>query len=230
MIERQILRVVYSPFKAFEDIVKNPVARGPLIILALGVITAAIMGYVSSSKVHIQLESELGPYVPLVTTDFFGGRMLSVVIDAALRLSLVWFIYTGIMLLVIKMFSLRGGSWRVLFFVIGYTLMTTVVYTLISALLVSALPMVYLKYGVWNPTPEMEEAAYNERLIAYGPWFSSPIYKFAYYLSFVVEGWTGALAAIAIHALFGVTWRKAIAISVIASVVTFLTRIVLLSL
>ena len=230
MIERQILQVVYSPFKAFEEIVKNPAAKGSLLVLALGVITAAITGYVSSSKVNVQLESELGPYVPLVTTEVFGGRMLAIVMDSALRLSLIWFIYSGVMLLVIKVFGGGGGSWRTLFFVIGYTLMATVVYTLVSALLISALPVVNLKWGVWNPTPEMEEMAYNERLIAYGSWFSSPIYQFASYLYFVVEGWTGVLAAIAVHALLGVTWRKAIGIAVTASVLAFMLRIVLLSL
>jgi len=221
---------VYSPFKAFEEIVKNPAAKGPLLVLALGVITAAITGYVSSSKVNVQLESELGPYVPLVTTEVFGGRMLAIMMDSALRLSLVWFIYSGVMLLVIKVFGVSGGSWRSLFFVIGYTLMATVVYTLVSALLISALPAVNLKWGVWNPTSETEEWAYNERLSAYGSWFSSPIYQFAYYLSFVVEGWTAALAAIAVHALLGLAWRKAIGIAVTASILTFMARIVLLSL
>jgi len=229
MIERRILQVVYSPFKAFEEIVKNPAAKGPLLVLALGVITAAITGYVSSSKVYIQDPAD-GPFMPLVTHNVFGGRMLAIVMDSALRLSLVWFIYSGVMLLVIKVFGVSGGSWRTLFFVIGYTLMATVVYTLVSALLISALPVVNLRWGVWNPTPETEEMAYNERLIAYGSWFSSPIYQFAYYLSFVVEAWTAALAAIAVHALLGLAWRKAVGIAVTASILTFLVRIVLLSL
>jgi len=229
MIERQILRVVYSPFRAFEDIVKNPVAKGPLLILAFGVVTAAITGYVSFSKVYIQLESDIGPYVPLVTTNLFGGRMFSVVIDAALRLALVWFIYTGVMLLVIKVFGLSGGSWRALFFVIGYTLITTAVYTLITALLLFPLPTVRLAWGIWNPaTEEAEKAALQGIREAYETWFSSPLYQFAYYLSFIVEGWTAVLAVIAIHALFDVTWKKAVAISIIASILAYMTRIVLL--
>lgn len=229
MIERQILRVVYSPFKAFEEIVKNPLPRGPLLIIALGVITQAIAGYVSSAKVYIQ-EAEGGIYVPLVTSNLIGGRVLSIAIDQALTLSLVWFIQTGAMLLVVKASGLSGSSWRVLFFVLGYTMMTTVVYTLVTAVLISTLPRVYLNWGVWNPTPENEQAAFEQRLIAYGSWFSSPVYKFAYYLSFVVEGWTAALAVIAIHALFGTTWQKAAVVAVSASVVTFLTKLVLLSL
>jgi len=230
MIERQILRVVYSPFRAFEEIVKNPVAKGPLLILALGVISIAIAGYVSSLKVHVQLNSDVGPYVPLVTTDVFGGHMLSIVIDAPLRLALTWFIYTGVMLLVVRVFGLSEFSWRALFFVIGYTFMAGVVGRLITALLICPLPTVQLGWGVWNPAEGMEDWARQKILEAYETWFSSPLYQFANYLFFVVEGWTAALAAIAIHAMFGTTWKKAVAISVIASIVAYMTRIVLLSL
>jgi len=227
MIERQILQVVYSPFKAFEDIVKNPVAKGPLLILVLGVAAAALSGFVSFSKVDVQLESATGRYVPLTTTDIFGGRVLLITIDQALSLSLSWFLFTGIILLVVKAFRVEGGSWRTLFFVIGYTLMTSVVGSLISTVLILPLPSVQLGWGIWNPATGEEEVARQGILKAYEAWFSSPTYQCLYYLPYILQVWTTALAAIAVHALFGVSWNKAVAISVIASTLTFLTRLFL---
>jgi len=230
MIERQILQVVYSPFKAFESIVKNPAAKGPVLILVLGVIATAIQGYIVSSKWYVQLEPEVEQYVPIVTTSNFGGRMVSIAIDAGLMLSLVWFLFTGVLLLVIKVSGLKEGSWRVVFFVIGYTLMTSVVNTLVNALLFSGLPTVYLKWGVWNPLPGTEETAYKEWLSAHSAWFASPLYLLVRYLSLAVEGWTAALTAIAIHTMFETTWRKAVAVASTATILAYIMKIVLLSL
>ena len=53
MIVKDILRVIYSPVKAFESIVKKPDVKGPLIILALVLVSAAIEQYVIASKVFI---------------------------------------------------------------------------------------------------------------------------------------------------------------------------------
>jgi len=225
MIERQIIQAVYSPFKAFESIVKNPVSRGPVIIIVLGVVAAAISGLVSYSKVEVQLESETGPYVPLLTTNVFGGRMLSVLIDQALMLAMTWLIYTAMIILVTKAFRVKEGSWRTLFYVIGYTLITSVVSTLITALLISPLPTVRLAWGWWNPTQELDEAARQGILKAYETWFSSPSFQVLNYLPFIVQGWAAALVAIAIRALLGVSWNKAVAISAIASVLAFMMRL-----
>lgn len=229
MIERQILRVIYSPFKAFEDIVKTPSAKGPLLILALGVALAAIAGFVSFSKVDVQLESETGPYVPLITTSTFGARIFLVAVDEAISLSLAWLILVGMILLVIKLFRMQEGSWKALFFVVGYTLITSVVGTLITALCIFPLPTVQLGWGIWNPTTqEMVDAAHQGILKAYEIWFSSPTYRFLSYLPYIVQVWATALAAISIRALLGVSWNKAVTISAMASVLTFLIRLAVL--
>ena len=187
MIERQILRVVYSPFKAFEDIVKNPAVKGPILILVLGLAAAAITGFVSFSKVSVQ-ESEVGPYVPFITTTLFSGRILTLVIIEATTLLIGWLILTGMTLLVLKAFRVGEGSWRTLFFVIGYTLITSVVGTLITALVIFPLPTVQLGWGIWNPsTPEMEEVARQGIFQAYEAWFATPTYRFLYYLPYILS-------------------------------------------
>jgi len=56
MIVKDILRVIYSPVKAFESIVKKPDIRGPIIILALVLASAAIEQYIISSKILLTKE------------------------------------------------------------------------------------------------------------------------------------------------------------------------------
>jgi len=51
MIIKDIFKVIYSPVKAFESIVKKPDIKGPLIILALILISAAIEQYVLASRI-----------------------------------------------------------------------------------------------------------------------------------------------------------------------------------
>lgn len=200
--------------------------KGPLLMLVLAVAAAAITGSVSLSKVNVQLESEIGPYAPLTTTATFGERVLLTMIDQVLSITLGWFIFTGITLLVIKAFRVNEGSWRTLFYVIGYTLITSVVVTLITGLLILPLPTVGLGWGIWNPTtPEMENVARQKIIEAYEPWFSSPTGQLLGFLPYLQQVWAAALAAIAIHSLLDVSWNKAVAISAIASVLTFLTRL-----
>jgi hypothetical protein len=47
---KEVLEVLYSPVKAFEKIVKNPSIQGPLLVLALTLLTTAVLQTVVASK------------------------------------------------------------------------------------------------------------------------------------------------------------------------------------
>jgi hypothetical protein len=53
MIVKDILRVIYSPVKAFESIAKKPDIKGPFIILALILVSAAIEQCAFASKIFL---------------------------------------------------------------------------------------------------------------------------------------------------------------------------------
>jgi len=53
MVIKDILKIIYSPVKAFESIVKKPDIKGPVIILALILVSAAIERSVIASKAFI---------------------------------------------------------------------------------------------------------------------------------------------------------------------------------
>ncbi len=54
MFARRILEVLYSPVKAFEEIIKNPDIKGPLFILLLVLIATTGAQYVTTSKLFLQ--------------------------------------------------------------------------------------------------------------------------------------------------------------------------------
>jgi len=51
---REVFRVLYSPLKAFKEIVSKPDIKGPILILVLILVTTAIAQYASASKLSIE--------------------------------------------------------------------------------------------------------------------------------------------------------------------------------
>lgn len=51
---RELFAVLYSPLKAFEEIVKKPNVKGPLLVLVLVLFAAAVAQYVNTSKIFVE--------------------------------------------------------------------------------------------------------------------------------------------------------------------------------
>ncbi len=50
MVVKEALKVLYSPLKAFEEIVKKPTVKGPLLVLALTLLATAVLQSIVASK------------------------------------------------------------------------------------------------------------------------------------------------------------------------------------
>ena len=50
MVVYEVLKVLYSPVKAFEEIVKKPSVKGPLLVLALTLLATVVLQSVVASK------------------------------------------------------------------------------------------------------------------------------------------------------------------------------------
>lgn len=55
MFAHDVLKTLYSPVKAFEEIVKDPDIKGPLLILVLVLILSASLQYVMASKISVEI-------------------------------------------------------------------------------------------------------------------------------------------------------------------------------
>ena len=142
-------------------------------------------------------------FVPLAKY-FFAGWFSSLMMSA-LGYFINWGVYGGILILVIKLFGEKVGSWKALFVVVGYLFSVRIVYLLVTVALIPTLPETRL-----------------ENLIQI--WYSTLQYQTILYFGLVTDVWMAALCTIAVRLFYTFTWKKAIGITVLASVINFTLR------
>jgi len=222
-----VLKVLYSPIKAFEEIAETPNFKGPLLIFALTMLATAGAQYVSASKIFLQTNGE---YVSLLTLTSFSGLVISFLINTAIHFFINWLMYAAVLFLIIKVLRIKTGPWAVFYIIIGYVFSVTIVYVLANIALSSALPSVNLPpaaWKAWDPQATDEEAEAAREIInqkLQENWHPLWTFQALPYLSYAIDVWTAALCAVAIRSSYEVTWSKAIGISAIASVIVLFLR------
>jgi len=152
-------------------------------------------------------------YVSPLETGAFSGAIVPIVIQVAVPFFMNWFLWTGILLMIAKVFREEVGRWTVFFVIIGHAFIATVVHTIASAVLLSTLPALNLPLKADDFNVLINEMWYP--YLAYQVWL---------YLPLVGEAWIAVLCAIAIRLLRVITWRKAASISVVAFIIRFILR------
>lgn len=166
-----------------------------------------------------------GEYVSPLASGFFTGWLVSSLMGSATDFIVRWILYAGLLLLTIKIFGGETGSWSALFNVVGYVFAVTMVYIAIDALLINMLPSLSFPLRAWSPVAGEEEiglALWNQ--IIQDNWGTIWAYNLRYYLPFTVHVWTAALGTIALHFAREFTWKKAVAISVMAYIMLILLK------
>jgi hypothetical protein len=214
-----VFKVLYSPFKAFEEIAKAPTISGPIIILFITLVASAGVYYVSSSKTL--LETEEGFYAPLTATTIFTQQLISNIGDAVFVFLLKWLVYGFAFLFVLKLFRAKEGSWHHLFIVVGHLFIVTTIFSLINGVIIYTLPTIRFEFDIWNRALQGDQEMLKEMMMEYERAWSF-VYQLRPYLSTIVMLWTAFLGAIAIHFLREVSWNKALIISTIVSVISLL--------
>jgi len=175
-----------------------------------------------------------GKYISFLATNIYGSTILPSVIDGIFVFFVNWAIFAGVLMVCTVMLREKVGPWKTFFVVIGYVFSITIVYILVRALLISALPDLRLQYEAWKAwDPNATEV---ERIMAIDIvtqqiqkyWTPSWIYLLGSYLIFAMDAWTVALSVIAVHTLRETSWKKAVAIALLGYVVYFFLRGLLL--
>ncbi|MDH5694880.1 MAG: hypothetical protein OEZ47_17420 [Gammaproteobacteria bacterium] len=152
-------------------------------------------------------------YVSSIETGYFSGAIIPFSLQAAVTFSMNWILWAGILLMMAKVFREELGPWTTFFVIIGHVFMATVVYTIASAAPLSTLP-----------TLDLPLEAGDVNVLIFETWSPYLAYQVASYLLLVGEVWIVALCAIAIRLLRGITWGRAVSISVVAFVIRFVLR------
>jgi len=140
-------------------------------------------------------------FVPLLR-HFLTGWFTSLTMSA-ISFFINWGVYAIVLLLAIKVFGEKVDSAKTLFLVVGYLFSVKIVHILVAVALIPALPVIRL-----------------ENLAQV--WYSTLPYQAIAYFDLVTRVWMAILCAIATHLLFTLTWRKAVSISVLASLINFI--------
>ena len=173
-------------------------------------------------------------YNSLLERGVFSESVISILISIAIAFSMNWILWSGILLLVTKVFREEAGPWTMFFVIIGHVFIVTVVYTIASAALISMLSPLNVPTKTWPPTTEAEANAVN--VVFEEKWYPNwpyRLYTALHFISFsgvtlyfplLREVWTLVLCSIAIRILRGITWRKATSISIVAFIIRSILR------
>jgi hypothetical protein len=143
----------------------------------------------------------------------FADSVLYISLSVAFSVGVNWVLWAGILLIVSNLFGENVGQWNVFFVIIGYAFIVTAVYTVISALLFTSLPILNMP---------VESALQIEAFSAV--WLSNPAYQIGTIILWVGEVWVAALSAIVIRLMKNVPWGKAATIATIAFTIRFVLR------
>ena len=152
---------------------------------------------------------------PLITGEF-STLLPSLLIQVVMNFAMNWILWAGILILVAKLFQEDLGRWNVFFVIIGYSFIATVVYTLVSVVPLSTLPMLNVP---------LDADAFNALLDA--SWRPLLAYQLWLYIPVIGEVWIAALGAVVVRLLKETAWSKAATIAAVAFAIRFLLRLFL---
>lgn len=144
----------------------------------------------------------------------FSGAMLSLFVSVAFSVAMNWILWAGIVFIVSKLFGEELGRWNVVFIIIGHAFIVTTVYTLVSALAFSSLPVLSLPLDY-----DLQIAVFNEA------WLPTIAYQVGTLILWVGEVWIAALSAVVIRLMKNTTWGKAATIAAVAFGIRFVLRL-----
>ncbi len=153
-------------------------------------------------------------YVSTLENGTFSGAIIPILMQAAVLFSMNWLLWSLILFMIEKVFRAEVGPWTVFFVIIGHVFVTTTVYTIVRAVLLSTLPALNLPLRADDMNALIDEM-----------WYPYLAYQVLLYLPLVGEVWIAVLSVIPIRFLSGITWGKAASISAVAFVIRFILRL-----
>ncbi|UCC58178.1 MAG: hypothetical protein JSW14_07470 [Candidatus Bathyarchaeum sp.] len=155
-------------------------------------------------------------YVSFIELGGFGGVIQVALINLALPFVINLILWSGILIIVGKLFQEDLGKWSVFFVIFGYAFIATFVYTIVNGLAISTLPPLNLPLD-----PTAANAAINEL------WTPLIAYQLSGYIPLIGEVWIAGLGAVVVRLMRETTWGKAATIAAVAFGIRFLLRMFL---
>jgi hypothetical protein len=151
-------------------------------------------------------------YVSPIEASEFGVVILCLLV--AFNVAMNWILWAGVLYIVAKLFAQDLGRWNVFFIIIGHAFIVTAVYTLVTALAFSYVPVVNMPLDL-----DLQAAVFS------ATWLPNLAYLTGTFILWAGEAWIAALSAVVIRLMKNTTWGKAVTIAVVAFAVRFVLRL-----
>lgn len=142
-----------------------------------------------------------------------NDAILYILFSVSFSVGINWILWAGLLLIVSKLFGEEVGQWNGFFVIIGHAFIATAVYTLVSALIFTSLPILNMPIEA-----DLQIAAFSAL------WLPNLVYQTGTIILWAGEVWVAALGAIVIRLLRNTTWGKAATIALIAFAIRFILR------
>ncbi len=149
-------------------------------------------------------------FVPFIEAAGSGGVIQLALLNLGVPFIMDWILWSAVLLVVAKLFQEDLGRWANLLVIIGYTYITSAVYTLVNTAFIATLPPIN-----WYLDPAITQTVLNEL------WVPLPAYTVSLYLPVIGSIWTALLAAVVVRLMVETSWRKALTIALVAFGVNF---------
>lgn len=152
-------------------------------------------------------------YITSIEAAGLETAILYILFSVTFSVGINWVMWAGILFIVSKLFGEDLGKWNVLFVIIGHAFMATVVYTLVSTLIFTSLPILIMPVEY-----DLQVASFTET------WLSNTAYQAGTLLLWAGEAWIAALSAVVIKLMKDVPWGKAATIAAVTFGIRFVLR------
>jgi len=160
-------------------------------------------------------------YISGVASNLFIPNVTNSLMSSAFIFFIHWLIYTGVFWLVLRGFREEVESVGALFITMGYVFITRVIEHVVYVSFPLALPIINLPLAAWTGV----DAVLSEQIVQEN-WGTTWAYQALLYIPWpwVFQAWAALLSVVAVHFLFKIEWRKAVAIAVVANIANVLIR------
>ncbi len=204
-------KVLISPMKTFSQLAQKPAAIGLISLSALVLLVTAVAQYASATRIILYINDQP---TSLLATDFFSGWYVGVFTSTALNIFLYWAIFAIGLTLISRMFGGKDTSWRAMLVVFGYVSSVFIVLYAVRAAMYLALPPIDFNFlSMWPPNSDQINQTLQLVEDTWGPLYA---YQLTNVFTFAALAWLVLLATIAVRALRGVGWGRAIAVAAIS--------------
>lgn len=150
----------------------------------------------------------------LGSSDWLINTLMSSIFDIFLR----WLIFAALLWLTIKTFNPEGGQFKTLLIIVGYSFAIMLVYIPFNMLSISQLPALHFPHRVVFPASARETELANTATsnIYAANWSSTTPYMVYFGISIASYIWTVGLFTIALKTLKNFSWKKSLAMGLIA--------------